>query len=441
MDFLNIPSGDYRLTNATVPACLCPDIDARAGEDLLRADLTVAAGRVRHVARAGTLVPDSDRPGLPTVDLDGGLVLPGLVDMHTHLDKGHIWPRKPNPDGTFAGALETVAADRAARWTAEDVARRMDFALRSAYAHGTVLMRTHLDSIPPQDEISWPVFEEMRARWAERIELQAVALFGIEAVNEEGFLQRIADRALAAGGVLGGVTYMIDGLETALDRLFRAASERGLNLDLHVDETLDPSARSLGLIADAALRNRFEGKIVCGHCCSIAMQKAEEVDRTLDKVAAAGIGVVSLPLCNQYLQDRARARTPRFRGVTLLHEMRARGIPVAIASDNTRDPFYAYGDLDMIEVYTQATRVAHLDHPAAGWIEAASSEPARMLGSKARGRIAKGGAADLILFRARDWNELLARPAGARMVLRSGRPIDRALPDYRELDDLMEGLR
>ena len=30
----------------------------------------------------------------------------------------------------------------------------------------------------------------------------------------------------------------------------------------------------------------------------------------------------------------------------LLHEMKARGINVAVASDNTRDPFYAYGDLD-----------------------------------------------------------------------------------------------
>jgi cytosine/adenosine deaminase-related metal-dependent hydrolase len=73
---------------------------------------------------------------------------------------------------------------------------------------------------------------------------------------------------------------------------------------------------------------------------------------TLDKVARAGLSVVSLPMCNMYLQDRrADATTPRWRGVTLLHEMAARGINVAVASDNTRDPFYAYGDLDVLEVY------------------------------------------------------------------------------------------
>ena len=30
-------------------------------------------------------------------------------------------------------------------------------------------------------------------------------------------------------------------------------------------------------------------------------------------------------------------------------------MPFAIASDNTRDQFYAYGDLDMLEVFTQVT--------------------------------------------------------------------------------------
>ena len=36
------------------------------------------------------------------------------------------------------------------------------------------------------------------------------------------------------------------------------------------------------------------------------------------------------------------------------------------------------------------------------------------------------------------WTELFARPQSDRIVLRAGRPIDRRLPDYAELDDLME---
>lgn len=52
-------------------------------------------------------------------------------------------------------------------------------------------------------------------------------------------------------------------------------------------------------------------------------------------------------------RDQRGERTPRWRGVTLLHELRSHAIPVAIASDNTRDQFYAYGDLDMLEVFNQ----------------------------------------------------------------------------------------
>jgi cytosine deaminase len=52
-------------------------------------------------------------------------------------------------------------------------------------------------------------------------------------------------------------------------------------------------------------------------------------------------------------------------------------------------------------------------------------------------RIAEGAPADLVLFRARSYSEFLSRSQYDRTVLRQGKPIDRTLPDYRELDPLM----
>jgi cytosine deaminase len=162
----------------------------------------------------------------------------------------------------------------------------------------------------------------------------------------------------------------------------------------------------------------------------------------MDRVAEAEIAVVSLPMCNMYLQDRVppgeAPRTPRWRGVTLVHELAARGVPVAVASDNTRDPFYAYGDLDMLEVFRESVRILHLDHPIAPWPAAVARTPADIVDRPERGVIAAGLPADLVLFRARDFGELLARPQSNRTVLRSGKAIDTTLPDYRELDALME---
>jgi cytosine deaminase len=427
-------SGSYVLANARVHSALAPGLAAAFDRDgFALADIDVADGKI-----AGLAARD-DNPLAPgAIDLAGRIVLPCFVDCHTHLDKGHIWARTPNPDGSFMGALNATGEDRAARWNARDVERRMDFALRTAYAHGTKAIRTHLDSIQPQDAISWPVFEAMRARWAGRIEMQAACLFGIEAARDFVWLEQIAKRVAAAKGVLGAVTYMMADLDALLDRMFRHAIDLGLDLDFHADETDDLAAVSLRRIAEAALRNDFHGRILVGHCCALSRQPDKEVRDTLDKAAKAGIAVVSLPMCNLYLQDRRHdGTTPRWRGVTLLHEMKARGIPVAVASDNTRDPFYAYGDLDMLEVYRMATRILHFDHPVADWPRAVASTPADIMRLHGAGRLAAGGPADFVVFKGRSWTELLSRPESERIVVRDGRAIERAVPDYAELDDLM----
>lgn len=432
---LSAPPAFFVLADARAPSCLVPGLYGQPDrEGLVAIDIVVTHGGIAEVHPAGTADP------MPRIELGGRLVLPGLVDAHTHLDKGFIWPRARNPDGTFAGALRTSDADREANWTSEDVRRRMDFGLRCAYAHGTVAIRTHLDSIGKQTAISWPVFAQARAQWADRIALQAVSLTTIDHVLDDAEFQPMLDAVASTGSILGAVTYMTPSLDAGLERVFDAAERLGLDLDFHVDETADPTARSLRRIAEVANRRRFEGRIMVGHCCSLARQDEAEIDRTLDEMASTRISVVSLPMCNMYLQDRVPGRTPRWRGVTLLHEMKARGIPVMVANDNARDPFHAYGDLDLVETYREATRILHLDHPVGDWPRIVTSTPADVMGYNSLGLIAPGRRADLLLFRARSLNEFLARPQTDRIVLRGGRAIDTTPPDYAEIDDLMGGL-
>jgi cytosine/creatinine deaminase len=426
-------NGDYRLVGARIPVSLA---EARGiggdGDGLALVDIEIIGGRI------GSIGPVAEKAAPEAIDLAGRMVLPAFVDCHTHIDKGHIWPRMPNPDGTFPSALDAVGHDRRARWSAKDVERRMEFSLQCAYAHGTAALRTHIDSLAPQETISWPVFEQTRDRWSGRIALQAASLITVEEVRDHRWFASLADRVADAKGVLGCVTFMVPDLDDLLDHVVGAASHLGLDLDFHSDETADPLSVSLDRIADAVLRNRFKGRILVGHCCSIAQQADDVARKTLDKVAEAGISIVSLPMCNMYLQDRRTDRTtPRWRGITLLHEMKARGIRVAIASDNTRDPFYAYGDLDMLEVFREATRILHLDHPFADWPKAIASTPAEIMGLRDFGTLRAGALANFIIFRGRSWTELLSRPESNRIVVRSGRAIEGTLPDYSELDELM----
>jgi cytosine deaminase len=427
------------LRGARVPArLLAAPLDAPPGDvdGALLVDVLVDGERIAAIAPAGA----AEAGDAPVVALEGRQLWPTLVDMHTHLDKGHIVTRTQNPDGSFTGARESVVADRIAHWRYDDVHRRMEFALRCAYAHGVSAIRTHIDSYEGQVETSWSVFRRLRDEWSGRIDLQAVALFPIDLYRTDHGI-KTAGIVADSGGVIGGVTRgshedhtaLLADTDALLDTLFKTAADRGLDVDLHVDESGDPRAASLIRVAAAVLRNRFKGRVVCGHCCSLAVQSEELVRETIALVAEAGISIVSLPTVNMYLQDRGDGRTPRWRGVTLIHELRRAGVRVAVAGDNCRDPFHAYGDHDMVDTFRQAVRIAHLDHPIGDSPALAAAIPASIIGVSA-GTLAVGGPASLILFNARTLNELMCRPQSDRVVIDRGREVRDGLPEYSALD-------
>lgn len=413
------------LRHARVPSCLLDPASRPESDGLVSCDIVLSSGQIADVLPAGTL------PAAGAEDMEGRIVWPCFTDIHTHLDKALIWDRAPNPDGTFMGAITATNADREANWTVEDVSARIEFSLGCAYAHGTRALRTHFDTLGAHGARIWPLFREIQARWAAKIALQATALTIPErylAPDGETIARAVAD---TPGGHLGCVLMRDNTTPEALDALFGMAIRFGLDLDLHVDENGDPDGTALEAIADAARRHRFAGRILCGHCCSLAVQPEEAQARIISKLRDTGIGIVSLPLCNLYLQDRTAGRTPRWRGVTLLHELDAAGVPVMFASDNVRDPFYAYGDFDMMEVYRESCRIGQLDHGHALWPAAVTTRAADWMG--ASHRLARGCAADLVVFQARSENALLSRTQMDRRVMRQGVFIDAIPPAYEEL--------
>ena len=312
----------------------------------------------------------------------------------------------------------------------------MEFCLRTAYPHGTSAIRTHLDSIARKRVSAGRSRRRRATAGAGEFDLQATSLFFIDFAFDEAHMADIEAMIDENGfNVLGAVTYMIPRLREGLDILFAFAERKGWDLDFHVDESADPAARSLRAIAETAIERRFPGRIMVGHCCSLALQDESEANKTVEATARAGLNVVSLPMCNLFLRDRQKGRTPRWRGVTVLHELKDAGVNVMIASDNVRDPFYAYGDLDMLEVWREGVRILHLDYPFADWAPVVREAPAKAMGLEIK-PLGPGAPADLILTKARDFTELLARPQADRIVLRDGKPVGAAPPDYSDIDNL-----
>lgn len=423
------------LLRGLTPSALVPE--DRILNPALRVDFMVEGDRITGLWPSGTAsTPVS--PHVPRTDLGGAFVLPGWVDAHTHLDKAHSWNRSPNRSGTFEEALHRLGADKD-HWTHADLRHRAEFTLRSAYAHGVRAIRTHLDTGLPWAQTSYETFQALAAEWSDRIELQYVSLCSVaDYATAQG--SELADLPVAYGAsALGGMPIMSPRLPQELDRLFELAAERAIGLDLHVDENSNPAAECLRAVAEAVIRHRFPYPVTCGHCCSLALQDPARQQSTLALVREAGIHIISLPLCNLYLQDRrapdAALRTPTWRGITLIHEFMRQGTVTACASDNVRDAFFAFGDLDTFEVYQQSVRIAHLDHDLARSLEVVTTAPARIMGIDDRfGFIGPGAIADAIVFDdVRTFSELLSRPAQRRRLL-SGEAFREAQhPSYREL--------
>jgi cytosine deaminase len=432
-----IPSSErYWLKNAHIPVSLLENegFSTQTAEGLTLVNLEINDGNINRIT---STIPPEDN--IPVIDLKKKIVFPCFVDMHTHLDKGHSWQRCPNHDGTFDGALKMALEDSRREWRLEDVYRRMEFGVKCSYAHGTAAIRTHIDSFGQQAQISLTALAELQRQWAGKITLQAVSLVSLDYYQtSEG--AALADKIAEFGGILGGVAYTNPDLQAQIDITFKLAQERGLNLDFHLDENGDSDSTCLAAIARTAIKEQFDGQIICGHCCSLAVQSPEIIQETLNLVKNAGIAIVSLPMCNLYLQDRQEEKTPFWRGTTKVKEMKKAGIPVAFASDNCRDPFYGFGDHDGLEVFTQAVRIAHLDTPYADWVNSVTLTPANLLGLPHLGRIKTGLEANLLIFKARYFSELLSRPQWDRLVIRRGLSIDTTLPDYQELDDLVLGI-
>jgi cytosine deaminase len=108
-------------------------------------------------------------------------------------------------------------------------------------------------------------------------------------------------------------------------------------------------------------------------------------------------------------------------------------VPVACASDNVRDAFYAFGDYDASEVLIQSLRLAHLDSRLGESVLVVTKTAADIIGLADRGRIAEEAPAQLVVFPARSFSEFLSRPGSRRRLVDGEHLRDARPPGYEEL--------
>ena len=337
----------------------------------------------------------------------GRLALPAFADLHVHADRAYA--HGPRPPRSLADAIELVREIKE-RSTEALVHERASRLLGRALAHGSLRVRTHVDVDEIVEERALHGVLAARADFAGRVDLEIVAFATAYCDPATADGRRRLARAVEAGAdLLGAVPAFYRDPGASIGSVLELARSLGVGVDLHLDETTDPSGSLLERLAEAVLAHGLEGRVTAGHCCALASLPPEAARRTIERVATAGITVIALPALNLYLEDRG-VGTPRLRGLTLVRELAAAGVPVRFASDNVGDVFYPYGDADPLEAAFLAAIGAHVD-----------DEDVLLAGiCGGRAGIAEGDAADLVLVDAASFREAVARRPGGRTVVRAG---------------------
>lgn len=415
-----------KLENVLIPPCV-----RGFPSELQLFDVELREGVVSHIRPSQYAIETGANsiPAAPSHKPPLGTLLPCFVDMHVHIDKTYVVNEVGAAEGDLFKAIRLMAEQRA-HWTSAELRSRMQRAIAEAHACGTRALRTHLDWMDATPPRALAVFEHQRDAWRGRIALQCVSLTSVDLFEDDpaaclqiatevAAVNQRCDRALGEAALLGAFVYRNDNLVTKLRRVFELAHQFDLNLDFHVDEGLDYDARGLRAIAELAIHYNYEGRVTCGHACSLSIQTQNEVQTTLQLCSAAQIHLVALPSTNLYLQG-AWDRTPIERGITRLKEAQSLGISTSIATDNVADGFFPYGSYDLMDTFALGVQLAHLS-PAEAWLGTITTHPAAAMGLPWGGKIAEGCPADLVLLHARSPYELLSPSGRRRGVIRNGK--------------------
>lgn len=368
------------------------------------------------------LPPGTSAEAAEPQNIDGKLVVPGLVDAHQHLDKSRTISRVANPRGDLEGAVLAFRT-YAAGMTRADIVKRAEQTIAACSARGTVAIRSHTNLDPESGTRGIEALLELRERWRERLRLQVVA-FASGVPPDAANVGEMLAAALALGAdVIGGTPARAANALPFINLLFAAAEKSGLPLDLHLDEHLDPQRLHFDAVIERTRAHGMQGRVVVSHSSALFALPAAQALPIIDGLAAAGIGAITLPAANLFLQGRGADLLPP-RGLTRVNDLARAGVTVACASDNIQDPFVPTGSGDMLEIARWTMLAAHLgSHELARAFDMASVNPAVLMGYEADYGIRADARADLLITDAPDAAALVAGGALARMVMVAGRVV------------------
>ena len=307
---------------------LLRDVRPMGGDSV---DLLIRGGRIAQIG-AGLRATD-----VAVEDGRGAILMPGLVEAHTHLDKnllGLAW--HPNSAGpTLQDRIDNER--RLKRVLDMDPERQSARQVVLSVANGSTHIRSHVDV--DTEHGLWGVEGVLatRERYRDWVDIQLVAFPQSGLLKRPGTVELMADALRLGAEVVGGIDpcTMDQDPKGHRDAVFGLAERFGRSVDIHLHESNELGMFSLGLIVDRTRALGMAGKVTVSHAFCLGMSDWLEVGRMLDTLAEAGVALMTTAPSGWPAPPVPRAH--------------AAGVAVCSGSDGIRDLWHPYGNADMLD--------------------------------------------------------------------------------------------
>ncbi|PWJ21632.1 amidohydrolase family protein [Jannaschia seohaensis] len=363
-------------------------------------DLNVTAGRFAESAAAGA----------ETIDCGGRILIPGLVEAHTHLDKsllGLPWYR--NEVGPRL--IDKIDNERAVK-----VSLGLDPRVQSerqalqSVAYGTTHIRSHVDVDTHHGLAGVEGVMATREKLAGIVDIEIVAFPQSGMITRPGTVE-LMDEALSMGvEVVGGLDPCgIDRDPRAhLDAIFGLAEKHGKPIDIHLHEQGALGWFSMEEILTRTRAHGMQGQVTVSHAFCLGAPDRAAVAALQEQLAEARIHIVTT----------APASAP----VPAVKELHALGILTGAGSDGIRDTWGPYGNGDMLEraMFVGLRNNLRRDDEVELALDICTAGGAAVMGLDGYG-LAPGCHADAVLVEGETLAEAVALRAPRKLVLKGGR--------------------
>ncbi|MFZ1430915.1 MAG: amidohydrolase family protein [Geminicoccaceae bacterium] len=371
-------------------------------------DVLIRAGRIAEIAA------DIEAPGVPVEAGQGAILLPGLVEAHTHLDKNLLGlPWQPNSAGSTI--QDMIDNERKLKREIDmEPGRQSARQVVLSIANGSTHIRSHIDVDTKHG--MWGIEGVMatRERYRDWIDIELVVFPQSGMLKRPGTVELMEEALRLGAEVVGGIDpcTMDKDPKGHLDTVFGLAQTFGRPVDIHLHEPNELGMFSMGLIVERTKALGMAGKVTISHAFCLGMNDWLGVGKMLDTLAEAGIALMTTAPSGWPAPPVKRAH--------------AAGITICSGSDGIRDLWHPYGNADMLDRARHVGQRNGLDkdHEVELALAICTHGGAKVMALPNYG-VAVGNDADLVLVQARNVPETVVLCPPRQLVVKRGKIVAR----------------